>query len=109
MGGVGRCLAGLYLAAAKWAVLSQHLGRLTLKRCAKAQRSLSAAAQPLIDDAIETASGAGWKTTEYGRRHENIERQQFQRELAKLPEARFAKVMKGEDPDFVESKLGPGR
>jgi hypothetical protein len=38
-----------------------------------------------------------------------IERQQLQRELTKLPEARFAKVMAGEDPDFVESKLGPGR
>jgi hypothetical protein len=38
-----------------------------------------------------------------------IERQEFQRELSKLPEARFAKVMAGEDPGFVENIFGPGR
>jgi hypothetical protein len=68
-------------------------------------------AQPLIDDAIEAAGGRGWKAylNNFSEGMKAIERQQLQRELTKLPEARFAKVMAGEDPDFVESKLGPGR
>jgi hypothetical protein len=72
---------------------------------------LIAAAQQPIDDAIEAAGGAGWKAylAEFSEGMKAIERQQFQRELAKLPEARFAKVMKGEDPDFVEANFGPGR
>jgi hypothetical protein len=68
-------------------------------------------AQPLIDDAIEAAGGKGWREylNTFAEGMKGIERQQFQRELAKLPEARFAKVMKGEDPDFVETNFGPGR
>jgi hypothetical protein len=68
-------------------------------------------AQPLIDDAIEAAGGKGWReylnTFAAGMR--GIERQQFQRELTKLPPARFSKVMAGEDPEFVENIFGPGR
>ena len=68
-------------------------------------------AQPLIDDAIVAAGGKGWREymNTFAEGMKGIERQQFQRELAKLPEARFAKVMKGEDPDFVEANFGPGR
>ena len=67
--------------------------------------------QPLIDDAIEAAGGKGWReylnTFSQGMR--NIERQQFERVTAALPEARFAKVMGGQDPDFVSKFFGPGR
>jgi hypothetical protein len=67
--------------------------------------------QPLIDEAITTAGGRGWReyldTFAQGMR--NIERSQFERTITKLPDARFAKVMAGEDPDFVAKFFGPGR
>lgn len=93
------------------AFVSSILGTTDPKALRAGTSQLIAAAQKPIDDAIEAAGGAGWKNylNTFAEGMKGIERQQFQRELAKLPEARFAKVMKGEDPDFVESKLGPGR
>jgi hypothetical protein len=91
--------------------VSSILGTSDPKALRQGTSQLVAAAQQPIDDAIEAAGGAGWKNylNTFAEGMKGIERQQFQRELTKLPEARFAKVMKGEDPDFVESKLGPGR
>lgn len=68
-------------------------------------------AQPLIDDAIEAAGGRGWKAylNSFAEGMKGIERQQLQRELTKLSPARFAKVMEGDDPEFVEGILGFGR
>jgi hypothetical protein len=68
-------------------------------------------AQPLIDDAIEAAGGKGWREylNTFATGMKDIERQQFQRELTKLPPARFAKVMAGDDADFVEDFFGAGR
>lgn len=93
------------------AFVSSILGTTDPKALRAGTSQLIAAAQKPIDDAIEAAGGAGWRNylNTFAEGMKGIERQQFQRELAKLPEARFAKVMKGEDPDFVESKLGPGR
>lgn len=93
------------------AFVSSILGTTDPKALRAGTSQLIAAAQKPIDEAIEAAGGAGWKNylNTFAEGMKGIERQQFQRELAKLPEARFAKVMKGEDPDFVESKLGPGR
>ena len=67
--------------------------------------------QPLIDDAIMTAGGRGWKTylDTFASGMRDLERQQFERVLTALPEARFAKVMAGEDPTFVSKFFGPGR
>jgi hypothetical protein len=68
-------------------------------------------AQPLIDDAIEAAGGKGWKdylnTFSQGMR--KAEQQDFGRKLAALPEARLNKVVRGDDPAFVEESFGPGR
>ena len=91
--------------------VSSVLGTSDPKALRQGTSQLVAAAQQPIDDAIEAAGGKGWREylNTFAEGMRGIERQQFQRELAKLPEARFAKVMKGEDPDFVESKLGPGR
>lgn len=103
---------GLYLARREMgAFVSSILGTSDPKALRAGTSQLVAAAQQPIDDAIEAAGGAGWKNylNTFAEGMKGIERQQFQRELAKLPEARFAKVMKGEDPDFVESILGPGR
>jgi hypothetical protein len=68
-------------------------------------------AQPLIDDAIEAAGGRGWKAylNSFAEGMKGIERQQLQRELTRLSPARFAKVMEGDDPEFVEGILGFGR
>jgi hypothetical protein len=68
-------------------------------------------AQPLIDDAIEAAGGRGWKAylNSFSEGMKAIERQRLQRELAELPDPDFAKVMAGDDPDWVVSKMGPGR
>lgn len=93
------------------AFVSSILGTTDPKALRAGTSQLIAAAQKPIDEAIEAAGGVGWKNylNTFAEGMKGIERQQFQRELAKLPEARFAKVMAGEDPDFVESKLGPGR
>ena len=68
-------------------------------------------AQPLIDDAIEAAGGRGWRDylDSFSQSMRKIERQDFGRKLAALPEARLNKVMSGEDPGFVEDFFGPGR
>jgi len=103
---------GLYLARREMgSFVSSILNTSDPKALRQGTSQLIAAAQQPIDDAIEAAGGAGWKAylAEFSEGMKAIERQQLQRELAKLPEARFAKVMKGEDPDFVENILGPGR
>lgn len=68
-------------------------------------------AQPLIDDAFEAAGGPEWRSylNDFSQGMREVERQEFGRQLAKLPEARYAKVMAGEDPDFVSDFFGPGR
>jgi hypothetical protein len=93
------------------AFVSSILGTTDPKALRAGTSQLIAAAQKPIDEAIEAAGGVGWKNylNTFAEGMKGIERQQLQRELTKLPEARFAKVMAGEDPDFVESKLGPGR
>jgi hypothetical protein len=103
---------GLYLARREMgAFVSSILGTSDPKALRAGTSQLVAAAQQPIDDAIVAAGGAGWKNylNTFAEGMKGIERQTFQRELTKLPEARFAKVMAGEDPDFVENILGPGR
>jgi hypothetical protein len=103
---------GLYLARREMgSFVSSILGTSDPKALRQGTSQLVAAAQQPIDDAIEAAGGAGWKAylDEFSQGMKAIERQQFQRELAKLPEARLSKVMAGEDPDFVEANFGPGR
>lgn len=96
------------------AFVSSILGTTDPKALRAGTSQLIAAAQKPIDDAIEAAGGAGWKNylNTFAEGMKGIERQQFQRKLAALAkedEARFANVMKGEDPDFVEANLGFGR
>ncbi len=67
--------------------------------------------QPLIDDAIMAAGGRGWRSylDTFAQGMRNVERSQFERQLTKLPEAQYAKVMSGQDPDYVAKFFGPGR
>jgi len=103
---------GLYLARREMgSFVSSILGTSDPKALRQGTSQLVAAAQKPIDDAIEAAGGAGWKDylNAFSKGMQKIERQTFERKLAALPEARFAKVAAGQDPDFVESVFGPGR
>lgn len=111
MGGVIDA-TGLYLARREMGNFVRNILNTTdPKALRQGTAQLVGEAQPLIDDAIEAAGGKGWREylNTFAEGMKNIERQQFQRELTKLPEARFAKVMAGEDPDYVENFFGPGR
>jgi hypothetical protein len=103
---------GLYLARREMGnFVSSILGTSDPKALRQGTSLLVAAAQKPIDDAIEAAGGAGWKDylNTFAQGMKGIERQTFQRKLTALPEARFAKVMAGQDPDFITKNLGFGR
>lgn len=111
MGGVIDA-TGLYLARREMGNFVRNILDTTdPKALRQGTAQLVGEAQPLIDDAIEAAGGKGWREylNTFATGMKGIERQEFQRELSKLPEARFAKVMAGEDPGFVENIFGPGR
>ena len=111
MGGVIDA-TGLYLARREMgSFVSSILNTSDPKALRQGTAQLVGEAQPLIDDAIEAAGGKGWREylNTFAEGMKGIERQEFQRELTKLPEARFAKVMAGGDPDYVEDFFGPGR
>jgi len=92
-------------------VVADLLGTTDPKALQSYTAQLIGETQPLIDDAIEAAGGKGWRTylDTFAKGMRDVERQQFERELTKLPEARFVKVMEGNDPDFVQDFFGPGR
>ena len=92
-------------------VISDLLGPTDPKTLQAYTAQIIGETQPLIDDAIKAAGGRGWTDylNAFSQGMKNVERQQFERELTKLPEARYAKVMAGDDPDFVKDFFGPGR
>jgi hypothetical protein len=111
MGGVIDA-TGLYLARREMSnFVSGILGTSDPKALRQGTAQLVGEAQPLIDDAIEAAGGKRWREylDAFSGGMRSIERQDFQRALTALPPARFVKVMKGQDPEFVENILGPGR
>lgn len=111
MGGVIDA-TGLYLARREMGNFVRNILDTTdPKALRQGTAQLVGEAQPLIDDAIEAAGGKGWREylNDFAAGMKNIERQQLQTKLADLPPARFAKVMEGNDPEFVENILGPGR
>lgn len=92
-------------------VVADLLGPTDPKALQAATAQIIGETQPLIDDAIMAAGGRGWKTylDTFAQGMRNVERSQFERRLTALPEARYVKVMGGEDPDFVKDFFGPGR
>lgn len=103
---------GLYLARREMgSFVSSVLNTSDPKALRQGTSQLIAAAQQPIDDAIEAAGGVGWKNylNEFSEGMKSIERQQFQRQLAELPDDQFAEVMAGRNPDYVENFFGPGR
>jgi len=68
---------------------------------------------PLIDSAIEKAGGKGWRdyTRTYAEGMKDIERKELLGKALDLYESspqQFRKLVEGNDPDTVESILGPG-
>jgi len=68
---------------------------------------------PLIDSAIEKAGGKGWRdyTRTYAEGMKDIERKELLGKALSLYEsspAQFRKLVEGNDPETVESILGPG-
>lgn len=92
-------------------VVADLLGPTDPKALQSATAQIIGETQPLIDEAITAAGGRGWKTylDTFSQGMRNVERSQFERKLAALPEARYAKVMAGNDPDIVADFFGPGR
>ena len=91
--------------------VSQLLGPMDPAALQRRTAELVGEVRPLIDDAIETAGGTGWRDylNRFTAGMQNVERQEFGRVLAELPEARLERVMAGNDPDFVSKFFGPGR
>lgn len=92
-------------------VVADILGTTDPSALRKYTAQLVGETQPLIDDAIEAAGGKGWKDylNTFAQGMRNAERQSFERVLSTLPEAKYARVMQGNAPDFVEKFFGPGR
>lgn len=103
---------GLYLARREMGdFVSGVLGTADPKAVRAGTSQLIAAAQKPIDEAIIAAGGKGWQNylDTFANGMKGIERQHLQRELVALPDPDFAKVMAGDNPEWVISKLGPGR
>ena len=84
---------------------------------ATAQRNLAAGVmsniKPLIDDAIESAGGAGWRDylTTHAKGMRNIAEKKLTGEAAQLWKTNkdeFVRLVQNESPDVVEKVLGPG-
>jgi hypothetical protein len=84
---------------------------------ATAQRNLAAGVmsniKPLIDDAIESAGGAGWRDylTTHAKGMRNIAEKKLTGEalaLFKNNKNEFVRLVQNESPDAVEKILGPG-
>jgi hypothetical protein len=110
MGGVIDA-TGLYeLRKSMGDTVSQLLGPIDPAALQRRTAELVGEVRPLIDDAIEAAGGTGWRNylNRFSEGMQQVERQQFGRMLADLPENRFESVMAGNDPDFVSKFFGPG-
>jgi hypothetical protein len=84
---------------------------------ATAQRNLAAGVlakiKPAIDDAIESAGGAGWRDylTTHAKGMRNIAEKKLTGEAARLwktDKDAFVRLVQNESPDVVEKFLGPG-
>jgi hypothetical protein len=84
---------------------------------ATAQRNLAAGVlakiKPAIDDAIESAGGAGWRDylTTHAKGMRNIAEKKLTGEAAQLwktDKDAFVRLVQNESPDAVEKVLGPG-
>jgi len=102
--------AGLHLAKREMnEFVSSVLGQTDPSAIKRGTSMMLGSAGKLINDAIDEAAGPGTPFADYNRVFSEgmrgVEVQDFARELTALTPARFEKVMRGDDPDFVRQHL----
>ena len=102
--------AGLHLAKREMnEFVSSVLGQTDPTAIKRGTSMMLGNAGKLINDAIDEAAGPGTPFADYNRVFSEgmraVEVQDFARELTSLSPARFEKVVRGDDPDFVRQYL----
>ena len=93
--------------------IMQILGQTDPKISAKVTRSVLQEVRPLIDDAIEKAGGTGWRNylKTYSQGMQAVDQKALAAEAAKLfkdSPQEYVRLVRGNNPDAVESIFGPG-
>lgn len=93
--------------------IMQIMGQTDPKISAKVTRNVLQEVRPLIDDAIETAGGTGWKDylKTYSQGMQAVDQKAMAGEAARLfkdAPNEYVKLVRGNNPDAVEAIFGPG-
>jgi hypothetical protein len=93
--------------------IMQILGQTDPKISAKVTRSVLQEVRPLIDDAIEKAGGTGWRDylKTYSQGMQAVDQKAMAAQAAKLfkdSPQEYVRLVRGNNPDAVESIFGPG-
>jgi hypothetical protein len=93
--------------------IMQIMGQTDPKVSAKVTRSVLQEVRPLIDDAIEKAGGTGWRDylKTYSQGMQAVDQKALAAEAARLfkdSPQEYVRLVRGNNPDAVESIFGPG-
>jgi hypothetical protein len=93
--------------------IMQIMGQTDPKISAKVTRKVLEEVRPLIDDAITTAGGTGWRDylKTYSQGRQAIDQKAMAAQAAKLFQEspqEYVRLVRGNNPDAVESIFGPG-
>jgi hypothetical protein len=93
--------------------ITQIMGQTDTKVRAKVTRKVLQEVRPLIDDAITTAGGTGWRDylKTYSQGMQSIDQNAMAAQAAKLFQEspqEYVRLVRGNNPDAVEAIFGPG-
>jgi hypothetical protein len=93
--------------------ITQIMGQTDPKVSAKVTRKVLQEVRPLIDDAITTAGGTGWRDylKTYSQGMQSIDQNAMAAQAAKLFQEspqEYVRLVRGNNPDAVEAIFGPG-
>lgn len=93
--------------------INQIMGQTDPKVSAKVTRKVLQEVRPLIDDAITTAGGTGWRDylKTYSQGMQSIDQNAMAAQAAKLFQdspQEYVRLVRGNNPDAVEAIFGPG-
>lgn len=93
--------------------IQQILGQTDPKVSAKVTRKMLGELRPMIDDAIEQAGGTGWRDylKTYSQNMQAIDQKAMAAQAARLfkdSPQEYVRLVRGNNPDAVESIFGPG-
>jgi len=93
--------------------ITQIMGQTDPKVSAKVTRKVLQEVRPLIDDAITTAGGTGWRDylKTYSQGMQSIDQNAMAAQAAKLFQEspqEYTRLVRGNNPDAVEAIFGPG-